>query len=95
MRLAAGGHSVMVKSGWGFEFIVFGFFFCIGQVTMMTSDNFFFFFQFWTRLLETTFKKWSWRKVFVIGCVALVTWQETKAASASLTNRATLLRVTC
>lgn len=27
MRLAAGGHSVMVKSGWGFEFIVFGVFF--------------------------------------------------------------------
>lgn len=56
---------------------------------------YFFFFQFWTRLLETTFKKWSWRKVFVIGCVALVTWQATKAAIASLTNRATLLRVIC
>lgn len=43
MRLAAGGHSVMVKSGWGFGFIVFGFFFCIGQVTMMTSDFILFF----------------------------------------------------
>lgn len=86
MRLAAGGHSVMVKSGWGFEFIVFGGFFV--QIL-------FYFFQFWTRLLEITFKKWSWRKVFVIGCVALVTWQATKAASASLTNRAALLRVIC
>lgn len=95
MRLAAGGHSVMVKSGWGFEFIVFVWFFLYWPGHDDDIRFYFIFFQFWTRLFETTFKKWSWRKVFVIGCVALVTWQATKAAIASLTNRATLLRVIC
>lgn len=63
-----------VKAGWGFGCI--GFFF-----TMMVSYYVFIyiFCQFWTRLLETTCnKKGSWRKVFVIGYAAVVTWQGTE-----------------